>query len=264
MRRLREPLMMSGNCALLGGHGVDDGDQLAHLLVVDLSFTCSGTWPMPGSLSIRLAMPPMLVICSICSRKSARSKPLPFLSFLASFSAFSAVDLALDLLDQGEHVAHAQDAGGDPVGMEGLQRRGLLADPEELDRLAGDVADRQRRAAAGVAVGLGEDDAGQRQGVVERLGGVGGVLAGHGCPPRTGSRSGLIAAWISLISSIIPRRCADGPAVSTISTSLNCLRARVEAPRGRWPPGSGRRCSGRTRPRPRAARVRNCSMAAGR
>jgi hypothetical protein len=50
---------------------------------------------------------------------------------------------------------------------------------DELDRLAGDVAHRQRRAAAGVAVGLGQHDAGQRQRLAEGLGGDRGVLAGH-------------------------------------------------------------------------------------
>ena len=97
-----------------------------------------------------------------------------------------AVDLGLHLLDQRDHVAHAQDARGDPVRMEGLQGRGLLADAQELDRLAGDLADGQGRAAAGVAVGLGEDDAGQRQGLVEGLGGVGRVLAGHGVDHEQG------------------------------------------------------------------------------
>jgi hypothetical protein len=64
-------------------------------------------------------------------------------------------------------------------GWKGSSAVGLLADAEELDRLAGDLADRQRRTAAGVAVGLGQDHAGQRQRVVEGLGGLGGVLAGH-------------------------------------------------------------------------------------
>jgi hypothetical protein len=73
-----------------------------------------------------------------------------------------AVDVALGLLDQAQHVAHAEDAGRDAVGVEHLERVGLLADAEELDRLAGDMAQRQRRAAAGVAVDLGQDHAGQR------------------------------------------------------------------------------------------------------
>ena len=42
---------------------------------------------MPGSLSMRLAMPPSFFICWIWPRKSSRSKPLPFLSLLAIFWA---------------------------------------------------------------------------------------------------------------------------------------------------------------------------------
>jgi hypothetical protein len=44
---------------------------------------------------------------------------------------------------------------------------------------AGDVTHRQRGAAARVAVELGQHHAGQRQRVVERLGGVDGILAEH-------------------------------------------------------------------------------------
>ena len=45
---------------------------------------------------------------------------------------------------------------------------------------AGDLADAEGGAAAGVAVHFGEDGAGDGEAVVEGLGGVDGVLAGHG------------------------------------------------------------------------------------
>ncbi|MCW0448062.1 hypothetical protein NB706_000896 [Xanthomonas sacchari] len=89
------------------------------------------------------------------------------------------VHLVLDLLDQRQHVAHVEDAAGQAIGVEHVQAVRLLADADELDRLAGDVAHAQRRTAAGVAVGLGQHHAGQRQRLAERLGGVGRVLAGH-------------------------------------------------------------------------------------
>ena len=46
--------------------------------------------------------------------------------------------------------------------------------------LAGDLLDRERGAAAGVAVELGEDDAVELQRLVEGLGHGDGVLTGHG------------------------------------------------------------------------------------
>ena len=55
----------------------------------------------------------------------------------------------------------------------------FLADPEELDRLAGDVAHRQRRSAARVTVGLRQHDPGERKRGVERLRGMRRILAGH-------------------------------------------------------------------------------------
>ena len=45
-------------------------------------------------------------------------------------------------------------------GMEGLERVELFAGAEELDRRAGHRAHRERRAAALIAVGAGQDDAG--------------------------------------------------------------------------------------------------------
>ena len=63
--------------------------------------------------------------------------------------------------------------------MEILDRVHLLADAEELDRLAGDRTHRQRRAAAPVAVHAGEHDAGEADPLVEVLGEVDGVLAGQ-------------------------------------------------------------------------------------
>ena len=88
---------------------------------------------------------------------------------MANSSDFLAVEGGLGLFDERHHVAHAEDAADDAVGMEGLEGVGLFADADELDGLAGDVADGERRAAAGVAVHLGEDDAGEAEARVEVL-----------------------------------------------------------------------------------------------
>lgn len=65
-------------------------------------------------------------------------------------------------------------------GWKRLQRIGFFAHTDKLDRLAGDVAHRQRSTTTGIAVRLGEDHAGERQRFIERLGGVGGILTCHG------------------------------------------------------------------------------------
>ena len=78
-----------------------------------------------------------------------------------------------------EHVAHAEDAAGHPVGVEDVEVLELLAVGREQDRHAGDLAHRQRGATAGVAVELGQHDAGEADALAERLGGGHGVLADH-------------------------------------------------------------------------------------
>ena len=56
----------------------------------------------------------------------------------------------------------------------------FLTDAGELDRLAGDLAEAQRRTAAGVTVELGQDRAGDAQRFVEVRGHADGLLSGGG------------------------------------------------------------------------------------
>ena len=105
---------------------------------------------------------------------------MPLATFLASFCGFLDVDLLLHLLDQRDDVTHAEDAPGHALGVEGLERVEFLAHADQHDGLAGDLAHRQRRAAARVAVRLGEDDAGEVERRAEGARGIDRVLARHG------------------------------------------------------------------------------------
>src|SRR5690606_12065473 len=73
-----------------------------------------------------------------------------------------------------------EDPTGETFGAELLELLEGLADPEELDRLTGGRLDGERRATAGIAIELGEHDAGDVEALVEGLGGVDRVLADHG------------------------------------------------------------------------------------
>ena len=91
-----------------------------------------------------------------------------------------AVKGLLRLFDERHHVAHAQNAAGHAVGVEGLDVGELLARAGELDGLAHHGPDGQGRAAAGVAVELCEDYAVDAKLRIEGFGHVDRVLAGHG------------------------------------------------------------------------------------
>ena len=71
------------------------------------------------------------------------------------------------------------DTAGDARRMEGFERVEFFAGGEEFDRRAGDGAHRKRRTAAAVAVGAGQDDARDRDALVERLGDIHRVLTGE-------------------------------------------------------------------------------------
>ena len=88
-----------------------------------------------------LVIEPILRTCCICSRKSSRVKlAARSASFSAAFIGLLGVEGLLGLLDQGEHVAHVEDARGHPVGVEEVEVGQLLAGGGEHDRLAGDRA----------------------------------------------------------------------------------------------------------------------------
>ena len=105
---------------------------------------------------------------------------LVFPQLLLELQGLLLVEVLLRLLNEGEHVAHAQDAAGHAVGVEHLDLIQLFAHAHKFDGLAGDCADGQGRAPSGVAVQLGEHHAVDVQGVVKGLGRVHRVLTDHG------------------------------------------------------------------------------------
>ena len=140
------------------------------------------------------------------------------------------VDVLLRLFDEAEHIAHAQDAGGHAVGVEGLEhRRAFRPCPTNLMGLPVDRADGERRAAAGIAVELGEHDAVDAERLVERGGGVHRVLSGHGVHDqqdlvRLHRRLDALAARPSAASSMC-RRPAVSRKTMSLPWSLACLTA---------------------------------------
>ena len=112
--------------------------------------------------------------------KIGQIKALALLHFPRQSLGLTLVDFALGLFNQRHHVAHAENARGDALGVEGLQRSGLLANTHKFNRLASDGAHRQRRTTTGVRVDLGENDAAERQHIIKCLRRIGRILTGHG------------------------------------------------------------------------------------
>ena len=134
---------------------------------------------MPGSMPSTPPMPPIFLSWRSWPARSSRSK-LPFCSFFGELFGLFLVDRLGGLLDQADDVAHAEDAAGDALGVERLERVDLLAGAHELDRLAGDGAHRERGAAARIAVDAGQHDAGDADALGKGLADIDRVLAGHG------------------------------------------------------------------------------------
>ena len=168
--------------------------------------------------------------CLSWAAKSSREKVSSRI-FLASASACACVHRGLGLLDQREHVAHAEDALGQPVGVERLERVGLLADADERDGPSRHLAHRQRRAAAGVAVHLGEDHRVDADRGVELLGHRRPRPGRSWRPPRAARGAGATSFLIARSSSSISSSMCSRPAVSRMSGESPRRAASSRAPR---------------------------------
>ena len=168
--------------ALFGGHRVDDGFDAGELAFVDVfdgllhaGEGADGGEHLEDGLHAAHLFDLTELVAEVFEGEAVAGEGL-----LGELLGFAAVEFGFGALEEGGDVAVAHDAGDDAVGVEGLEGVGLFAGAEELDGRAGDVADGEGSAAAGVAVHLGEDGAGDGEEIVEGLGGVDGVLAGHG------------------------------------------------------------------------------------
>ena len=99
--------------------------------------------------------------------------------FLGERFGLVGLDRLGSLLDEADDVAHAEDTAGHALGIERLDRIELLARTGKLDRLARDIAHRQRRTATRIAVHAGQHHAGQRHFAGKALRHIDRVLPGQ-------------------------------------------------------------------------------------
>ena len=173
--------------ALLRRHAADDA-----FLALDVFFSagqiglCGLGRQVAGQLVHQAGEPAHLFHLAQLIQEVAQVKTAATLDLGRELLGRGHVHTGGDLLDQRNDVAHAENATGVALGVEHLEAVDFFGHTGELDRRAGDVSHRQCRTAARIAVGFGEDDAGQRQGVAERLGGVDRVLTLHGVDHKQG------------------------------------------------------------------------------
>ena len=123
----------------------------------------------PAACRAMPARPPILRICAICVLEVGEVEALARLDLLRELLRLVDVDV-LAAPPRSATARRPCRGCARPCARDGTPRgRRSSRHAGELDRRAGDVAHRQRRAAARIAVELGQDDAGQRQRVAERL-----------------------------------------------------------------------------------------------
>ena len=131
MRARRDPLIVDGSCRSAGV--IEQMIASTRPSSPSSISACRSSLGMPGSMPTMLDSGPIFRIWRICSRKSSSVKR-PSRSRSCAFAASSASNDRFGLLDQRQHVAHAEDAARHAVGMEGLEVVELLADAGEEDR----------------------------------------------------------------------------------------------------------------------------------
>ena len=87
--------------------------------------------PGNGSFSSRLSTPPRPAICSQLGPQVVHVELIAGGDFFGQPGGRVVVRLPLHLLDQAEHVAHAEDPRRHPVRVEGLKLSHRLADCPE-------------------------------------------------------------------------------------------------------------------------------------
>ena len=188
---------------------------------------------MPGIRDIMSFMPILAIIWNCLRNIVEREVPLRKRLLLLLHLLLGNLLLdRRDLLDHAHQVALAEDAPGHPLGNEVFELIDLLADADELDRHAGDALDGKRRAAAGVAVELGQDAGVEFERVVERLRDVRGLLADHRVDDEVDFvRLDELVDPLQLVHQLRDRS-ASRPAVSRMTVSQSVLlrlRDRVAA-----------------------------------
>src|SRR5829696_5002113 len=137
--------------ALLRSHRADDGLEAVELLLVHVQVAELAAHPR-HHLEQRAERAHVAHLLHLIEKVVERERLLADL--LLELLGLPLVHLALGLLDERHHVAHAEDALGHPVRVEALEVPELLTGGGIEDRLAGDSLDRERGTAAGVAVQL--------------------------------------------------------------------------------------------------------------
>src|SRR5712692_4991601 len=166
--------------AFLVGHGIDDGFEALELALVD--FGVFGQ--IRERADLREHVHDLVERTHLAHLLELVAEVFEGEVILAEF-AFELgggffVDGQFGALDEGHDVAHAEDAGDDTLGIKAFEGVVFFAEADEFDRGAGNFADGEGRAAAGVAIELGEDDAGQAEALVKFAGGAHRVLTDHG------------------------------------------------------------------------------------
>ena len=207
-----DDLMMT---ALLRRHRIDDRLDPHQFLFIDLGLLHvlerADAGQHPENLLQRTHFPDLLeLIAEILERKAV------LLDLLLKLERLLLVDDLFGLFDQRQDVAHSHDPRNQPVRMEQFEGVVLFARTDKLHRLTGDLLDRKRRAAAGVAIHFGEDESVEAELFVELLRALDGVLSEH----RVGDEQDFVRTDLFLdlaaARSSAFRRCASRPAVSMI------------------------------------------------
>ena len=165
--------------SFLRGHGADDGIHVDEHLVVHPALRHRGLGLLHARHHACQHAQPAHILHLLQLHAQIVEVELALGHLLGERFGVFLLDAGCRLFDKADDVAHPENAARDALGIEGLDRVQFLARARELDRLAGDEAHGERRAAACIAVHPGEDDAGQRHFVGEALGDIDRVLTGQ-------------------------------------------------------------------------------------
>jgi hypothetical protein len=180
MRRLRAALSSSGRVRSVGGHRVDDPfDACDRLLLAACGQLACGLRELCGQFVDHRRQAAHLAHLADLVLEVIEIEALARLELFGELDGLFFVDAFLRILDQRQHVAHAEDSRSHALRVEGFEAGQFFAYPRVLDRSASDVTNRQGGTPARVTIKLGQHDPGQGQGLAEGAGGIDRILTQH-------------------------------------------------------------------------------------
>ena len=148
--------------ALLGRHGIDNGFHALELFFRHGRIHLIGHLPHPRQFAHQSRNAAHTMNLAQLLEEVLQVKLTALVHLFGELLRLLLINLGFGLFNQRQHIAHSQNPPRHTIGMERLQAIQFFACAQKLDRLTGNLPDRQGGPTPGIPISFGENHARQR------------------------------------------------------------------------------------------------------